>query len=104
MAGELQLEIALEIADQVPPARGDETHLLIALEQLLDNAIKFSPEGAQIEVKILQDSAHSVLICVRDHGIGIPAELHERIFERGYQVESGITRRFGGVGLGLAMV
>ncbi|PJF42302.1 MAG: hypothetical protein CUN50_04700 [Candidatus Thermofonsia Clade 1 bacterium] len=104
LAGELQLEIALEIADQVPPARGDETHLLIVLEQLLDNAIKFSPEGARIEVKVLQDSAHSVLICVRDHGIGIPAELHERIFERGYQVESGITRRFGGVGLGLAMV
>jgi PAS domain S-box-containing protein len=104
LAGELQLEIAVEISPNLPLVRGDERHLLTVVEQLLDNAVKFSPEGAQIEVKIAQDSASTVLLCVRDHGIGIPEALHERIFERGYQVESGITRRFGGVGLGLAMV
>ncbi len=104
LAGELQLEIAVEISPNLPPVRGDERHLLTVVEQLLDNAVKFSPEGAQIEVKIAQDSASTVLLCVRDHGIGIPEALHKRIFERGYQVESGITRRFGGVGLGLAMV
>jgi signal transduction histidine kinase len=104
LAGELQLEIAVEISPNLPPVRGDERHLLTVVEQLLDNAVKFSPEGAQIEVKIAQDSASTVLLCVRDHGIGIPEALHARIFERGYQAESGITRRFGGVGLGLAMV
>jgi len=104
LAGELQLEIAVEISPNLPLVRGDERHLLTVVEQLLDNAVKFSPEGAQIEVKIAQDSASTVLLCVRDHGIGIPEALHKRIFERGYQVESGITRRFGGVGLGLAMV
>jgi PAS domain S-box-containing protein len=104
LAGELQLEIAVEISPNLPLVRGDERHLLTVVEQLLDNAVKFSPEGAQIEVKIAQDSASTVLLCVRDHGIGIPEALHKRIFERGYQAESGITRRFGGVGLGLAMV
>ncbi len=104
LAGELQLEVSLDISADLPRVRGDETHLLTVIEQLLDNAVKFSPEGAQIAVKIEQDSPSTVLLCVRDHGIGIPADQHERIFERGYQVESGIARRFGGVGLGLAMV
>lgn len=104
LAGELQLEIAVDLSANLPPVRGDERHLLTVVEQLLDNAVKFSPEGAQIELKAEQDSASTVLLCVRDHGIGIPEELHERIFERGYQAESGLARRFGGVGLGLAMV
>ncbi|MCS6870390.1 MAG: ATP-binding protein [Anaerolineae bacterium] len=104
LAGELQLEITVRLSPHLPPVRGDERHLLTVIEQLLDNAIKFSPEGAQIELSAQQDSADTVVVCVRDHGIGIPTDQLERIFERGYQVEGGITRRFGGVGLGLAMV
>jgi len=104
LAGELQLAITVNLQPHLPPVRGDERHLSTVFEQLLSNAVKFSPEGAQIELTIVQDSVSTVLVCVRDHGIGIPIEAQTRIFERGYQVESGITRRFGGVGLGLAMV
>lgn len=104
LAGELHLAITVDLQSHLPPVRGDERHLLTVFEQLLGNAIKFSPEGAQIELTIIQDSASTVLVCVRDYGIGIPIEAQARIFERGYQVESGITRRFGGVGLGLAVV
>ncbi|MFQ3536489.1 MAG: ATP-binding protein [Aggregatilineales bacterium] len=104
LAGELHLEIAVHIDERLPPVRGDELHLLTVIEQLLGNAVKFSPEGAQIELRVEQDNTATVLLRVRDHGIGIPKDQHERIFERGYQVERGLTRRFGGSGLGLAMV
>lgn len=104
LAGELQLEIGVDVPEMLPAVRGDATHLLTVLEQLINNAVKFSPEGGRIEVSGWQSSPHAVRLCVQDHGIGIPEEQYERIFQRGYQVESGITRRFGGVGLGLAVV
>ena len=86
----------------VPPVNGDFTRLTQALHQVTDNACKFSPAGSTVSVEV-QKMDHQVLISVADQGIGIPAEEHERIFDRFYQVDGSATRRYGGTGLGLAI-
>ena len=72
------------------------------LRNLLDNAIKYSPDGGMIAVQAFRDDA-KILVAVSDEGIGIPAEEWDRIFERFHRVENEITRRMRGAGLGLAV-
>jgi signal transduction histidine kinase len=72
------------------------------LRNLLSNALKYSPEGGEIRVEGRRDARQAVLQ-VSDSGIGIPAEEQARIFERFYRVDNELTRRVGGVGLGLAV-
>ena len=72
------------------------------LRNLLDNAIKYSPEGGTITVQAYADNVQ-ILLAVSDEGIGIPAEEWERVFERFHRVENEITRRMRGAGLGLAV-
>ncbi len=73
------------------------------LENLLDNALKYTPKGSAIEVTArLRD--HEAVICVRDNGPGIPAEDLPHIFERFYRVDKGRSREKGGTGLGLSIV
>jgi PAS domain S-box-containing protein len=99
-------QIVLEI--DVPPdlvrARADGTYLSIVFEHLIDNAIKFSPNGGYIGVRAwAADDESSVTICIEDRGIGIPEDEFARIFEKGYQVDASLTRRFSGIGMGLAI-
>ncbi len=82
---------------------GDRRQLVSALYNLLDNAIKYSDEGSQVTFSGRVEDG-SVLLAVRDHGIGIPARDRERIFERFYRVDQGRSRQTGGTGLGLAIV
>ena len=82
---------------------GDVTRLKQVFLNVLTNAIKFSPEGGMVQVDMKRDSAGNLLISVRDAGIGISKEDAERVFEPFVQVESGSSRRFGGMGLGLAI-
>src|SRR5213078_4843320 len=77
--------------------------LELIVANLLDNAIKFSPRGTQCEIAARAEG-EEVVITVRDRGIGIPPEHVDRIFERFYQVDSSVTRVYGGVGLGLSLV
>jgi two-component system sensor histidine kinase KdpD len=72
------------------------------LRNLLDNAIKYSPEGGTVTVHAYQGDAQ-ILVAVSDEGIGIPAEEWDRIFERFHRVENELTRRMRGAGLGLAV-
>lgn len=90
---------------ELPPFHGDFTRMAQALHQLLDNACKFSPQGstATITARLLPEK-EALCISVADQGIGIPTEEHKRIFERFYQVDGTTTRRYGGAGLGLALV
>ncbi|MCS7316147.1 MAG: ATP-binding protein [Bryobacterales bacterium] len=75
------------------------------MANLLDNAVKFSPEGGMVEVsaRLERDAGH-VVVCVRDQGPGIPAADLPRIFERFYRVDKARSRELGGTGLGLAIV
>jgi signal transduction histidine kinase len=73
------------------------------LYNLLSNAIKFSHDGGLVEMQLRAASDTDLLLCVRDHGIGIDPEHHAAVFERFRQVEGGSTRNYGGTGLGLAI-
>ncbi len=85
------------------PARADRDALIQVLINLMDNARKYSPEGATITVRALQDERHTYLR-VSDTGFGIPPEEQERIFERFYRVDKARSRTQGGTGLGLSIV
>jgi two-component system sensor histidine kinase BaeS len=84
--------------------RADPDRLGQALRALIDNAVKFSDGRGTVLVRGRRDGAGNVLIDVVDEGIGIPAEDVPRIFERFFQVDNTATRRFGGTGMGLALV
>jgi signal transduction histidine kinase len=86
-----------------PMVRGTSSHLNRLLDNLVGNAIKFTPAGGTITI-VLHREGSLVALEVSDEGIGIPAEKIERIFERFYQVDGSTKRRFGGTGLGLALV
>ena len=80
----------------------DALRLEQVIQNLISNAVKYSPDGGTIEVEIARrNGAGSVTVA--DHGIGIPARDLPRVFERFFQVESHLTRRYGGMGLGLAV-
>jgi two-component system sensor histidine kinase VicK len=70
------------------------------LSNLLENAVKYSPDGGEIELR-LEPVGRSLRFSVRDQGIGIPRPEHERIFEKFYRLDPDLTRGVGGTGLGL---
>jgi signal transduction histidine kinase len=83
---------------------GDEIRLLLAFNNLFDNAIKFSKDGGQVRVLVAERLEGGAVITIEDQGIGIDPEYHERIFEAFFQIEAAMTRHYGGLGLGLAIV
>jgi signal transduction histidine kinase len=78
----------------------DKTSL--AFVNLLNNALRFSPKGRTVTVGTVKENGH-VLAWVQDHGIGIPADKLEKIFEEFYQIEPPNTRHYGGLGIGLTI-
>ena len=93
--------IKLEIQPEVEYL-GDEGRIKQLITILIDNAIKYTPEGGSITLK-LSTSESNIEICVSDTGEGIPKEHVDRIFERFYRVEKSRSRNFGGSGLGLSI-
>jgi GAF domain-containing protein len=98
------LSIAHTIAEgQKGFVRIDKGRMNQVLDNLIGNAFKFSPDGGTIRLSMIE-SDQEVLVSVVDEGIGMPAEKHQRIFERFYQIDGSSRRRFGGTGIGLAIV
>jgi two-component system phosphate regulon sensor histidine kinase PhoR len=83
--------------------RADREGLREILDNLLDNAINYTPEGGNVSV-VWGSNGSMAQIAVRDSGIGIKAEDQERIFERFYRVDKARSREMGGTGLGLSIV
>jgi signal transduction histidine kinase len=81
---------------------GDEVKLSIALSNLIKNALQFTEAGGHVTVKI-QEASGFFKVSVIDDGIGIPARDLPRVFERFFQVETHLTRHYGGMGLGLSV-
>ena len=82
----------------------DSARLQQIVWNLLWNAIKFTPEGGRVTVRLRRRSVEEIEITVRDTGLGIPRDVLPRIFERFQQGSPTITRQFGGLGLGLSIV
>jgi two-component system phosphate regulon sensor histidine kinase PhoR len=96
--------VALEVdaPPAVPVARGDRERIGQALLNLLHNAVKFSPPGSVVAIRVTPTESE-VVVAVEDHGQGIPASALPRIFERFYKVDRARTRGVGGTGLGLSI-
>jgi len=80
----------------------DPEKTTLAFVNLLNNAIRFSPEGSEIVIGAVEDG-NRVVAWVQDHGIGIPVDKLQKIFEEFYQIEPPNTRRYGGLGIGLTI-
>jgi two-component system, OmpR family, sensor histidine kinase SenX3 len=97
------IPLRTEPADEDLMVRCDPTQLVSAITNLLDNAVKYSDHGQEVEVGAVPEG-DQVVVCVRDHGIGIPSRDLERVFERFYRVDKARSRATGGTGLGLSIV
>jgi signal transduction histidine kinase len=93
-------QIVLEDISAVPVVHGDYDKLRMALNNLVDNAMKYSPPGGSITLGGSRD-AEQALVWVRDQGVGVPLEERERIFERFHRVDTRLSRDTPGVGMGL---
>lgn len=94
--------IVTSLEPDLPLVQADADQIQRVLMNLLSNALKFSPADDQVVISGEYRDGW-VTIRVKDHGIGIPPEHHERIFNKFQQVQSVVTRKLGGTGLGLAI-
>jgi PAS domain S-box-containing protein len=94
--------VTLELAAprSLPAVRADEQQLRQVLVNLVENAVKYSPDGGPVEVRLRRDEDH-VLWQVSDRGLGIPPSERRRVFEKFYRLDPHMTRGIGGTGLGL---
>ena len=84
------------------PVLGDASKLEQIFANLLNNAVRFTPEGGRIQVRVAA-AHHAVKVAIQDNGVGIPSSELENVFKEFYQVEDHMRRRHGGMGLGLAI-
>ena len=101
--------LRVEVAADLPPVRGDAARLGQVVVNLVHNAVKFSPDGGDVTVRVGLgpadvDGRDVVVVSIEDHGVGIPRTAQARIFERFYKVDRARVRgETGGTGLGLAI-
>ena len=102
-AAKAGVRLVTEITGPLPMPMADPERLGWVLHQLLDNAIKFTPSGGIVMIKA-RPEPRAVAVAVSDNGIGIPQERLREVFEPFHQLDGSPTRRYGGTGLGLALV
>ncbi|MDE0483780.1 MAG: ATP-binding protein [Candidatus Poribacteria bacterium] len=96
------------ISEGLPQVNVDSQLFMQVFVNLIDNAIKYTPDGGVIDIsaeliETESDTADEVVVHIKDTGIGIPLESQSRVFERFYRVDKGRARKMGGTGLGLAI-
>jgi nitrogen-specific signal transduction histidine kinase/tetratricopeptide (TPR) repeat protein len=95
--------VQVQISEDIPSLPVDRDALSQALNNLLDNAFKFSPAGAAVEVRVRKNVGNAI-IEVADHGIGIPPDDLEKVFDKFYQGKHAVKQSAKGTGLGLTLV
>lgn len=94
----------LDIADNLPQVFADKNDLVLAVRALMENAVKFTNGDKPVEVQVFCPNPEEVAFRVRDEGVGIPEEAHERIFEPFFRLEEmGNSQLFPGLGIGLTI-
>jgi PAS domain S-box-containing protein len=104
-----QHQLLRRVSAGTPGLRADRNLLTQSIDELIDNAVKYSPNGGKVTVAASPEDSDGtglrrVRISVTDQGVGIPADRLGSIFDEFTQVDASATRRFGGLGLGLALV
>ncbi|MBN2147100.1 MAG: response regulator [Anaerolineales bacterium] len=97
-------DLMLELPSKNLVARADPNHIAKVLDSLLSNAIKYSPQGGQITVRVERTGDNLVHVTVQDHGRGIGAQHLAHLFESSYRVEGTPSGRYGGIGINLPLV
>lgn len=107
------LVLKWEIPEELPAVNVDQQLFMQIFVNLIDNAIKYTPDGGTITISAETDisgviegldiTSEEIIVHVQDTGIGIPMESQSRVFERFYRVDEGRSREMGGTGLGLAI-
>lgn len=93
-------KLIVEFPEGFPSVQGDETRLRQVIDNLISNAIKYSPKGGKIAIRGTFDD-QTVTVSVSDQGVGLPLDEQARIFERFYRVDDTLSRKTQGTGLGL---
>jgi signal transduction histidine kinase len=94
------VELNLAAPDELPAVAADSGQLRQVISNLIENAIKYSPEGGTINVALEPNDRH-VRFAITDSGLGIPLGEQRRIFEKFYRLDPHMSRGIGGTGLGL---
>ena len=103
-AEEKKIEITSAIPEDLPLIRADRDRLSQVLINILDNAVKFTPEGGRVTLAASPAAAQEVVVRIIDTGIGVPRDEISRLGERFYRVDKTRSRELGGTGLGLSIV
>ncbi len=99
-ARDKRIEVTVEVPQEPAEVQADRSDLRRAVVALIENAVKFTPDGGSMTVFVRRDG-DDILVGVTDSGIGIDPRYHRRIFEKFFQIEDPLTRHHGGAGLGL---
>ncbi len=103
-AHDRDVTLDFDIRPDIPFVQADEEKISWAILQLIDNAVKFTPKGGRVTLSIQPETESLVTVSVVDTGIGIPPDQLDEIFEPFHQLDASAKRRYGGTGLGLALV
>lgn len=98
-----QVTVSVEGVQPAPQVLADTEALRTMLENLIDNAIKYTPAHGEVSVRWVTENGFAV-VAVADTGVGIPRDQQERVFERFFRVDKARSREVGGTGLGLSIV
>ncbi|MCW2245197.1 signal transduction histidine kinase [Azospirillum fermentarium] len=102
-AGRSRVTLAADMDDATPAVMADEGMVMRMLDNVLSNAVKFTPAGGTVTVSVAEDAAGGLAFRVTDTGIGMAEEALERIFDPFFQVDGRLNRHYEGAGLGLAL-
>lgn len=101
-AADQKVNLVFHVSPRIDPVYADREKIGWVIHQFIDNAVKFTPSGGQIEVELIPNGEY-VTVRVSDTGIGIPSNRLPEIFEPFHQLDSSSTRKYGGTGLGLSL-
>jgi len=97
------ISVGIYCPEDFRPVWGDRARLGQVLGILLSNAVKFSPDGGMVQIHVSEKSEHAMAVAVSDSGIGIDPAYHARVFDRFFQVDGSMSRRYEGTGIGLSI-